>query len=133
MTSIVGRVCAAYRLLAARALGPASCGLEMPGLLKLTLAFSDSCSTFIDLGRQPAHSSHSVSRSVERAVGASHGTTGGACKAVGEEADLVRLESRRRSKHRRSSEEGPIDDFKLCAKGLIGYGFAVHRRSDCLW
>ena len=105
MPSIVGGVCAAYRLPAARALDPASCRLETPGFLKLGLAFRGSGSTFIDLGRQPAHSSHSVSRSVERAVGASHGTTGGACKAVGEEADLVRLVSLRRGRHRRSSEE----------------------------
>ena len=117
MTSIIGRVCAAYRLLTARALDPVSCGTETPGFLKLRLAFRGFGSTSIDLGRQPAHSSHSVSRSVERAVGASHGTTGWACKAVVEEADLVRLVSLRRSQHRRSSEEGPIDDFKLCATG----------------
>ena len=101
MPSIVGGVCAVYRLPTARALDPDSCGLETPGFLKLGLAFPGSGSKFIDLGRQPAHSSHSVSRSVERAVGASHGTTGRSYKAVGEEADLVRLGNPRQGSHRR--------------------------------
>ena len=69
------RVCAAHRLLRARELDLASCGLESPGFLKLWLALQQLSQQIIDAVPQPAHSSHSGSRSVERAMAASHGTT----------------------------------------------------------
>ena len=40
---------------------------------------------------QPAHKSQSATRSAERAMAASHGTTRWACKATSDAADLVRL------------------------------------------
>jgi hypothetical protein len=48
---------------------------------------------------QPAHTIQIAARSVERAVGASHGTTGWACKAPGRAADLQRLQFVSRSPH----------------------------------
>ena len=61
----------------------------------------------------PAGSRQLVSRSVQRAMGASHRTAGWACKAPGQAADLVRLRSARRGLHRRSS--GQVQDpFPNC-------------------
>ena len=60
----------------------------------------------------------SVAVSVERAMGASHGTTGWVCKAASHEADLVRLPGARRAVHR--DLVGAVQDkfFNLCLKGL---------------
>ena len=49
---------------------------------------------------QPAHTSQIKARSVERAMGASHGITGWACQAAGDAAHLARLWSARRAVHR---------------------------------
>ena len=53
-----------------------------------------------DVFPQPAYKGQLVAQSVERAVGASQGTAGWACKAASQEADLARLRSARRSLHR---------------------------------
>ena len=76
------RVCAAHRLLRARELDLARCGLKTHGLLKLWLALQRLSQQIIDAIPPPARSSRLGTRSVERAMGASHGTTGLACKAA---------------------------------------------------
>jgi hypothetical protein len=52
-----------------------------------------------DVVPQPAHTSQIKARSEERAMRASHGATGWACKATSDEADLVRLRSAGRTFH----------------------------------
>ena len=68
----------------------------------------------IDVVPQPAHSSQSVARSVERAVGASHGTAGWACKAATQEADLPRLRAPDEASIARSSEPSKLE-VGICA------------------
>ena len=72
-----------------------------------------------DVVPQPAHTSQIRARSVERAMRASHGATGWACKAAGDAADLVRLPGARRAVHR--DLVGAVQDkfFNLCLKGLM--------------
>ena len=67
---------------------------------------------------QPEHKSQLGAASVERAMGASHGTAGWARKAARDEADLVKLRSARRAVHR--DLVGAVQDkfFNLCLKGL---------------
>ena len=68
--------------------------------MKLTDHLQQLSQQIIDVVPQPASTSQMVERLVERAVGASHGTTGWACKALGQAADLVRLHRARRGRHR---------------------------------
>ena len=91
MASLIGRVCAAYRLQTAQELGLGSSGLKTPRYMKITAAFQQLLQLIGDLVPQPAHSNHSGSLSVEQAMAAGHGAAGGACKAPGQAADLARL------------------------------------------
>jgi hypothetical protein len=68
--------------------------------------------------RQPAGMSQSVAWSVEQAVGASHGTTGSACKAAGQAADLQRLRSARRGLRREIDGRAEFVTVNVVAKGL---------------
>jgi hypothetical protein len=72
----------------------------------------------IDVVPQPAHSSQSVARSVKRAVGASHGTAGWACKAATQEADLPRLTRAQRGLHRELVGAVQAESRNMCLKGL---------------
>ena len=91
MASLIGRVCAAYRLQTAQELGLSRSGLKTPRYLKITAAFQQLLQLIGDVVPQPAHSNQSGSWSVEQAVAAGHGAAGGACKAPGQAADLARL------------------------------------------
>ena len=118
MLSIRWRICAAHWLPTAQELDLASYGLETPGILKLWLALQQLSQQIIDAVPQPAHSSHSGSLSVERAIGASYGATGWACKAASQEADLARLRSARRSLHREIVGAVQVGCVPVCKKGL---------------
>ena len=91
MATLIGRVCAAYRLLIAQELGLSRSGLKTPRYLKITAAFQQLLQHIGDVVPQPAHSNQSGSWSVEQAMAAGHGAAGDACKAPGQAADLARL------------------------------------------
>ena len=78
-----GRICAAYRLPTAHEFDFCASELKMLRYLKLWLAPQRLLHQISDAVAQPAQSSRFDLWSVERAVGASHGTTGWACKAAG--------------------------------------------------
>ena len=101
----------------AREFDPASSGLEKLRYLQLRLLLGRLLQHVGHVVPHPAHINQSGSSSVERAMGASHGATGGACKAAGHAADLVRLRSARRGRHRRSSEQSLGQVCNWCAKG----------------
>ena len=83
-----------------------------------------------DVVPQPAHSSQSVARSVERAVGASHGTAGWACKAATQEADLPRLQRARRASIARFVGAVQGRSRNLCLKGLKENGVLGPAKSN---
>ena len=80
-----------------------------------------------DVVPQPAHTSQIKARSVERAVGASHGTTGWVCKAAGDAAHLVRLPSARGAVHREIVGAVQGKFCNQCLKGLIHQAFLRKR------
>ena len=100
MTSVIRQVCAAHHLLVAWELDLDGSGFERRMLMKLRSDLEQLSRHIGDDVPQPAHKSQSGAVSVERAMGASHGTTGWVCKATSHEADLVRLTSARRGRHR---------------------------------
>ena len=100
MTPVLGRVCAMHHLPTARVLDQEGSGSNMFMFMKLFSDLQWLSHHIVDVVPQPAHKSHPVERSVERATGASYGTTGLVCKAVCDEADLVRRRSARRGLHR---------------------------------
>ena len=116
MASLTERVCAAYRLPIAPELVLSSSGLETSGYLKLKLAFQLLFQHIGDVVPQPAISNQTGSRSVERALGASYGATGWACKAEDHEADLQALSSARRSRRRSLSGSGGCHVFPYVKK-----------------
>ena len=91
MASLIGRVCAAYRLQIAPELELSGSRPKTPEYLRLRLAFEELSQLIGALVPQPAHSNQSGSWSVEQAMAAGHGAAGGACKAPGQGADLARL------------------------------------------
>ena len=118
MTPVLGQVYAAHRLPTAQVLDQDSSGSDMCMFMKLFSDLQQLSQHIDDVIPQPAHNSQSSASSVERAMGASHGATGWTCKAPGRAADLVRLWSARRSRHREivgavQSRWGPF-----CKKGL---------------
>ena len=66
----------------------------------------------------PAHISQIKTRSVERAMGVSHGTTASVCKAAGDAAHLARLRSARGGVHREIVGAVQGHFINLCLKGL---------------
>jgi hypothetical protein len=76
MTTVIGRICAAYRLPTAQELVLDSSGSETPMFMKLPHHLQQLSHHIEDIVPQPAHNSQIIVRSVERAVGASHGLTG---------------------------------------------------------
>ena len=118
MPSAMWRVCAAHRLLTARDLGLACCGLKTPGFLKLWLALQQLSQHIGDVVPQPEPKSQTGARSVERAMRASHGTAGWACKAADHEADLQALSSARRSRHQSCVGQSGLPRVPMCEKGL---------------
>ena len=121
MVTASGRVCAAYRLPIARELDLGSSGHQPPRFMKLSDDVQQLSQYNDDVVPQPEHKSQSVAASVERAMGASHGTAGWVCKAAGHAADLarlMRLRSARRSLHREivGAVQGRIRN--LCVKGF---------------
>ena len=118
MTPVSGRVCAAHHLPTALVLDLDSSGSETPMFMMLSDHLLQLSQHIGDVVPQPAHTSQIKARSVERAVGASHSTTGWVCKAACDAADLVRLPGARRAVHR--DLVGAVQDkfFNLCLKGL---------------
>ena len=115
---VSSQVCAAHRLPSAPELDMDSSGHEPPVLMKLSHHLLWLSHHIGDDVPQPAHKSQSGARSVERAVGASHGTTGWACKAATQEADLPRLQRARRGLHREIVGAVQGRSRNLCLKGL---------------
>ena len=97
---ICGRVCEAHSLPKVQVLDQDSSGSETPMFMKLSAPLQQLYRHIGDVVPQPAHTSQTGARSVERAMGASHRTTGWDCKVSGQAADLVRLLSARRTLHR---------------------------------
>ena len=64
MATLIGRICAAYRLLTAQELGLSRSGLKTPRYLKITAAFQQLLQHIGDVVPQPAHSRQSSSSSV---------------------------------------------------------------------
>ena len=119
MTPVFGRVCAAHRLPTALVLDLDSSGSEAPMFMKLTDALQRLMQQVEDAVPQPEHKSQMGARSVVQAMRASHGTAGWACKAVSDEADLVRRTSARRGRHRELVGAVQAKSRNLCVKGLI--------------
>ncbi len=86
--------------------------------MKLTDHLQQLSQQIIDVVPHPASTSQMVERSVERAVGVSHGTAGWVCKAASQEADLPRLRSARRSLHREIVGGVQVGLGPICKKGL---------------
>ena len=116
MPSAMWRICAAHQLPTARELDLARCGLMTPRILKLWHALQQLPQQIINAVPQPADTSRWGSRSVERALGASYGATGWACKAEDHEADLQALSSARRSRRRSLSGSGGCHVFPYVKK-----------------
>ena len=119
MASLIGRVCAAYRLQTAQELGLDSSGLKTPEYLKFSLALQQLSQHMSVVVPQPEQTSQSSASSIERAVGASHGGTRWVCKAAGHGADLDGLRSARTDPT--SSGRGLItgECVPICEKELI--------------
>ena len=116
--SMSGRVCAAYGLPVSRDIDPRCCVGVAPGYLKLRVILRQLVACRLDVVPQPAHSSHSVTWSVVRAMRASHSASGWACKAACHAAHLEPIRSARESLHRSSSEQSAERRFFWCPKGL---------------
>ena len=132
MSSLIGRVCAAYRLQTAQELGLGSSGLKTPRYLKIIAAFQQLSHHIGDLVPQPAHRKQSGSSSVEGAMGAGYGATGAACKAPGQATNLVRLQSARRGlpRDRRSSPGCRLGNVSV--KGLRFFEYVSKPRKTFL-
>ena len=72
MASLIGRVCAVYRLQIAQELGLGSSGFKTPRYLRIRAAFQQPSHYIGVVVPQPAHSNQSGSWSVEQAMAASH-------------------------------------------------------------
>ena len=124
--SMSGRVCAAYGLPVSRDIDPRCCVGVAPGYLKLRVILRQLVACRLDVVPQPAHSSHSVTWAVVRAMRASHSASGWACKAAGHAAHLQPIRSAREGLHRSSSEQSAERRFFWCTKGLITRFRIVH-------
>ena len=101
MPCVGGRFHAAHRLPTARELELGSSGLRVPRFMRLTHHLWQLSQHIGNVVPQPAHTSQSRPLgSADRAMRASYGTTGWACKAPDHAADLARRWSARRSLHR---------------------------------
>ena len=90
MARVCRRICATHHLQIRWELEPDSRGSKRLMLMKLSAHLQQLSQHIGDIVPQPAHTSQSVVVSVERAMGASHGTNGWAYQAASEEADLVK-------------------------------------------
>ena len=90
MTSVTSQVYAAHRLLTSWELDLECSGRWVPMIMKLPHHLQHLSQHIGDAVPQPAHISQIKARSVERAMRASHGAAGWACKAEGPAADLAR-------------------------------------------
>jgi hypothetical protein len=86
MAPVFGRNCAAHRLPIALVLDLDSSGSEQCMFMMLSAHLQQLSLHVDDVVPQPAHISQIKARSVERAMRASHGTTGWACQAAGDAA-----------------------------------------------
>ena len=118
MVWVGGRICAAHRLPTAGEHESSSSRLIYPMFLMPRDDLEQLSQHIDDDIPQPAHTSHSAARSVERAMGAGHGLTGWVCKAASAAADLARRWSARRSLHRVIVGAVRVGCGPTCKKGL---------------
>ena len=100
MAWVGGRVCAAHMFPTARERESCTSVLEDLMFLRPRDDLQQLSQHIGNVVPQPAHISQIKARSVERAMRASHGTTGWACQAAGDAAHLARLWSARGGVHR---------------------------------
>ena len=100
MAWVGGRVCAAHMFPTARERESCTSVLEDLMFLRPRDDLQQLSQHIGDTVPIPAHTSQIKALSVERAVGASHGTTASVCKAASDAAHLVRLRSAREAVHR---------------------------------